>query len=142
MNPENPPDNLKYAAIAQIAGGAVDMLFGWWIAMTMWTMFGSIFGSILVACTGGICFIGACLPALGFAGFLIIPASLMQIVAGVVGMVNPKGGAMFMKIAAGLGLLALPLGGLGTAIGSGVSLYFQTRPEVKAYLESPEPPKF
>jgi hypothetical protein len=117
-----PPDKLRTAAIVQLVVGIVDLTVGAWIAVFMWT------------CISGICTLGMC-PIGGLLGIFIYPIGLFELIAGIVGLSNPRSGAQLMKIAGGLGLLGILFGSLSSSIGGLIVLLQLSSPEVKAYLE-------
>lgn len=117
-----PPDKLKTAAIVQLVVGLIDLTIGWWLAAVAWT------------CISGVCTLGMC-PIGGFLGFLVIPIGMLEIASGIVGLTNPKGGGVLMKIAAFVGMGGILLGSVSSCVGGVIALLQLQDPEVKAFLE-------
>ena len=136
-----PPDKLKNAAIVQIISGLVNIFITSWvvssIAVTVLTVGGTMCGVIVGVITLGLCPIGLitpCLGFLGFAGLLAVPLGIIELIAGILGLTNPKSGGTFMKVAAVLEVLGLLIGALPGAIAGGLVLMFLSDDQVKAYL--------
>ena len=139
-----PPDKLKNAAIVQIISGLVNIFITSWLvsgmAVTLFTVGGTMIGIICGVLSMGLCPIGIitpCLGLLGFAGFLAVPLGILELIAGIVGLTNPKSGGMFMKIAAVFEILGILIGALPGAIAGGLVLMFLSDDQVKAYLAAP-----
>jgi hypothetical protein len=121
---ENPPDQLKTAAIVQLVGGLIDLVVGAWIASFIWT------------CISGVCTLGMC-PIGGLLGLLVVPLAILEIISGIVGLTNPKSAGMIMKITSFLSMGGILLGSISSLV-AGVIVFMQlSNPEVKAYLEGP-----
>jgi len=119
------PANIKSTAILQLVSGIITVTFMACVSyMTI--------GTVMALCTfwafglGGIC---------GLAGLLLVPVGIFEIVSGIIGLTNPKGGAKIMQICSYVEIGAILLGGLSTAIAGGVAMTMMSNPEVKAYLE-------
>ena len=127
-----PPQKLKNAAIIQLVGGIIDLLFGWGLASMVGGCLGTIITSpcmcIGIPAPGALC---------GMLGFLVIPIALLELGSGIYGMTNPKAAGGMMKIVSFIQMGGLLTGSLTSAIG-GVVAYMQLAdPEVTAYLTGP-----
>lgn len=138
---DNPPDKLKNAAIAQLIVGLIDFFVTGWVLFfvlgTVGTIAGTVLGGVCTLLSMGLCPCGYFMPFLGFAGFLgwlAIPLGILEIIAGIVGLTNPRSGGSLMKIVAFLGCGSLLFGSLPSVIGGGLVLMFLGDDEVKAYL--------
>ena len=134
-----PPERLKQAAMVQIAVGVVNIFLTSWVAFLAWQSAGCITGTCLttilgsVGCPLGV--IGYCPSCLSWGSFIFVPLGIVDIVSGVLSMQNPKGSAMFMRIAAVVDIVSILLGGIPGAIGGALVMYMLSDPEVKGYLE-------
>jgi hypothetical protein len=124
------PQKLQVAAVTQIVVGAIDMLVGWWLA----SMVGLCAGSALTSpcmCIG--------LPPIGamcgMLGFAVIPIGVFELIAGIVGLTNPKTGATVLKISSIFGIAGLLVGSVTSALAGVITLIMMRDPEVTAYLE-------
>jgi len=135
------PPQLRYAAIAQIVSGLANIFLFSWMIFFFWTIAGFTVGTILT----GLCAALGCpfgcigyLPScLSFTGFLVVPLGILEMIAGVLGLTNPRVGATMMKFVAVGEILALLIGAIPSAIAGGLAFMFMLNPEVRAYLEGP-----
>jgi hypothetical protein len=135
---EAPPDKMKYAAIAQIISGLVNIFVTSWVVCTMVQLGGAVCGSVLMVVTLGLCPVGYFVGCLGYLGFLAVPLGIVEIIAGILGLTNPKSGGTMMKITAILEIAGLLIGALPGAVAGGLVLMFLSDDQVKAYLAAPE----
>lgn len=131
-----PPDKLKYAAIAQIISGLVNIFITSWVVCTAVQFGGALCGTVLMVVTFGLCPVGYLVGCLGYLGFLAVPLGVIEIIAGILGMTNPKSGGTMMKITAILEIVGILIGALPGAVAGGLVLMFLSDDQVKAYLEA------
>ena len=123
---EEVPQQLKTAAIAQLVSGLVN-----WFVMSFLVYLGV--GVVAAVCTfwigglGGIC---------GLVGCLLIPIGIFEVVAGVMGLTNPKQGAQIMKYATYAEFASVLFGGIPAAVVGYLVTQWLAEPEVVAYIES------
>ena len=132
------PEKVRTLAIVQLVTGIIDVFFGWALATCLWYIGATACTAVTGICTAGMCPIGIVAYLGTFAAFLILPIGLLEIVAGILGLTNPKQIPILPKIASVAGLVGLLFGGLTSAVGGGVAMYLLLDPEVKGFLEGPK----
>lgn len=118
------PERLKTAAIMQLVSGLINVFVMTWIA------------SFTLGLAGSICTLGFGGQFCGFLACFLAPIGLFEIVAGAMGMTNPRDGARVMRIASFVEMASLLAGGIPSAIIGFLVLQWMGEPEVAAYLES------
>lgn len=124
MEPK-PPSQVTTAAVAQLVSGLLNIF---------------VFPAIGVVVIGGSCglltiFLGGCGSLVGFLALLLVPIGIAEVVAGILGLANPKTGVSVMRIVGYVELASILFGGLISAVVGGVvSFVFLRAPEVEAYL--------
>lgn len=123
------PDKLKNAALLQLVSGAVNI---------------SVMAFMSYICIGG-CFatlsapIGSPCAIFGLAGCLLWPIGMFELVAGAMFFTNPRQHKELARIAAGVEVVSLLLGGFFSAFVGGMVLMTLGDEQVQEYLDS-EPP--
>lgn len=116
------PAPLKNAAIAQLISGIVNMF----VMPTAFVMFGSIC-SVFTFGLGGLCSFGAC---------ILWPIGIFEVVAGVMGLTNPRGAVGIMRIASFVEIGSILGGGIVSAVIGFMVMQWLGSDETRAYLES------
>src|SRR4051812_41171223 len=129
-----PPEQLRNAAIVQIVGGVIDLLIGWFLASCVWSIGGTLVGTVLTVCTLGMCPVGMLCSFGGFFGFLIIPLGILEIISGVVGLTSPQSAGTLMRITAALGVAGLLLGSVTSLVSGATVLMMMRSADVRGYL--------
>jgi hypothetical protein len=122
------PQQLKTAAIVQLVSGLVN-----WFMMAFISYF--TLGIILGVCTFWIGGLGA---ICGMWGCLLVPIGIFEVVAGVMGLTNPKGAGQIMKYASYAEMAGVIFGGIPGAIAGFLVQKWLSEPDVVAFLEAPE----
>lgn len=123
------PGKLTGTAVTQLVSGLVNLFVMWWLGgMVVGLGCGAASGVV----TLGMCpFGGLC----GFVPWLLIPLGVFELVGGIIGLANPKGGGKMLRIVAFAELAGVLVGGFGSLVAGGLSLFLLSDGEVKAFLE-------
>lgn len=106
------PSQITVSAVAQLLSGILNVfLMSWLLATVLGTVFTTVGGAVTGVLTCGMCPFGAVGGICGFASCMLIPVGVMEIVAGIGGLANPRGSVQIMRYTAWLELVSLPFGG-------------------------------
>jgi hypothetical protein len=134
------PETLKYAAFTQIISGIVNIFVVSWGMFLFWQVAGGVFGSfltILCASVGCPCGLLGYLPmCFSISGLFVVPLGILEILAGAMGLANPRSGVTMMRVVAIAEMLSLFIGALPAVLAGGVTLVFLQSPQVRGYLGS------
>jgi len=123
------PQKFQTLGILQLVAGICNVLFGWWIGLTVWTMGGTFCSAIA---TLGLCPIGG---LCGFVSLLILPLGFVEIVVGILMLANPQMVRSFVGWLPFFQLPALLLGDFISPIMGIVGFALTRDPEVVGYIE-------
>lgn len=121
----NIPRPLKTAAVIQTVSGVVNLCFASWMT---WFAVSCVCGMLTLpfGSLGGVC---------GLSSLLLVPLGMVEIGAGIYGLMNPREAAGVMKVVAYLEIAALLIGGLTGTIAGAVVLRMLNDDEVVVFLE-------
>jgi len=126
------PDKLNTAAIIQIVSGVINIFFMAGVSYFVIAMGGGIITAI---CTLGMCPAGV---MCGFAGFLLVPIGIFEILSGVMIMTSNPNALKIQRYVSIVQKVSILFGGLGSLIASFVVDGMVNDPESLAFLESRE----
>ena len=136
---KRPPAKLQQVAILQLVSGVVNVFA---MAAVVSLVLGGSAGVVGSFCGAIIAGVGCPLGCLGFFGWMcgfwglaLLPIGILELVAGLVGLVNPEGSGTVMRVAAMAELSSLLFGGLVSTVVGVVALGLLRDEEVVLYLE-------
>ncbi len=115
------PDNLKKAAIFQLVSGLINFFV---MPAAIWG-FASVCGMLTFG-LGGLC---------GFASCILWPVGILEIIAGGMGLANPKSAGGFMKIVSYVEMAGILGGGVISAVVGFMTMSMLADDEVTTFLE-------
>src|SRR5687767_11050760 len=122
------PGRVSGTAILQIVSGAINLTVMWWL---VGMVVGTSCGGVTALLSLGACPIGV---FCGLVSWFLIPLGLLELVAGILGLANPRGGGSLMRVVAILEMVSLLCGGLGSFVAGAIGIGLLADPEVKAFL--------
>lgn len=136
------PQQLQAVAILQLVSGALNLFLIWYFASSAWALLGTsascVVGMILgllgsaVGCPLGFLF-AYCGLGCGAIGLALIPVGFLELVAGIAGLVQPRGAGTLGRVAAWAEIGSLLAGGLISCVVGVVVLVLYRAPEVRAF---------
>lgn len=122
---ESTPAPLRNAAIVQLVSGLIDFFVMGWLA---WFVIGCFCGvlTLPLGSVGGFC---------GLLSFLLVPLGLLEMGAGIYGLMNPREGASAMRLVSWLEIAGLFVGGIPGAIAGGCVQMLLSGDDVVAFLD-------
>ena len=123
---EQVPEKLNQAAIPQLVSGLVNVFM---VSAISWFSIGTVCGvcTIWAGGLGGVC---------GLAGCMLIPIGIFEIVAGAMGLSDPKSGGPIMKYASYAEMVSIVFGGVPSAVVGFLVNRWLSEPEIVAYIEA------
>jgi hypothetical protein len=134
-----PPAKLQQVAVLQLISGVVNVFV---MAAVVSLVLGSSFGVVGTFCGGLLSIVGCpvgCLGVFGwmcgFWGLALLPVGILEMVAGMVGLINPEGSGTVLRVTAVAELASLLFGGIVSTVIGVVALGLLRDEEVVGYLE-------
>jgi hypothetical protein len=139
MAADRPPAKLQQVAVLQLVSGVVNVFL---MAALVSMVLGGTLGTIGAFCGTIVASVGCPLGCIGFFGWMcgfwglaLLPIGVLELVAGLVGLVNPQGSGTVMRVAAMAELSSLLFGGIVSTVIGAVALGLLRDEEVVGYLE-------
>ena len=129
VDKQEPPDRYRLIGALMMVNGMINMTMGWFIAMYVWGICGSM-------CTGlitlGMCPFGV---VCAFVPILILPLAMMELVTGILIIASPEQSRPMMSWLPWVQIGAIFLGDVLSPIVGLVCYMSMQDPEVIGYLE-------
>lgn len=136
---ERPPAKLQQVAILQLVSGVVNVFA---MAAIVSIVLGGSAGIVGSVCGGLLAGLGCPIGCLGFFGWMcglwglaLLPIGILELFAGILGLVNPEGSGTVMRVAAMAELASLLFGGIVSTVAGVVALGLLRDEEVVLYLD-------
>ncbi len=128
MNPQ-PPEQLKALGIANVVGGALNMVMGWFLGSMIWGIGGTFCTGIL---TCGFCPIGG---LCGVVAWLIVPLGMLELGVGIALLTSPQAVKGLLPYLPFVQIPAIFLGDLVSPILGVMGAVMVRDPEIAGYIE-------